>query len=74
MEAIQLVVPDVYLIQPRVFGDERGFFSKAIISNSLMQPLIGQSPSFKPITRVRYVMCYVAYITKSNNHRASWLE
>ena len=26
MEAIQLVVPDVYLIQPRVFGDERGFF------------------------------------------------
>lgn len=28
MEAIQLVVPDVYLIQPRVFGDERGFFRK----------------------------------------------
>lgn len=26
MEVIQLAVPDVYLIQPRVFGDERGFF------------------------------------------------
>ncbi|HMV11949.1 MAG TPA: dTDP-4-dehydrorhamnose 3,5-epimerase [Nitrosomonas sp.] len=26
MEAIQLAIPDVYLIQPRVFGDERGFF------------------------------------------------
>lgn len=26
MEAIQLTIPDVYLIQPRVFGDERGFF------------------------------------------------
>mgnify|MGYP003476654377 CR=1 FL=1 len=26
MQAIQLAIPDVYLIQPRVFGDARGFF------------------------------------------------
>lgn len=26
MQAIQLAIPDVYLIQPRVFGDVRGFF------------------------------------------------
>lgn len=26
MEVIKLAIPDVYLIQPRVFGDTRGFF------------------------------------------------
>jgi len=26
MEAIQLAIPDVFLLQPKVFGDDRGFF------------------------------------------------
>lgn len=26
MQAIQLAIPDVFLLQPKVFGDERGFF------------------------------------------------
>jgi dTDP-4-dehydrorhamnose 3,5-epimerase len=31
MNVIKTEIPDVLIIEPRVFGDERGFFMKALI-------------------------------------------
>ena len=39
MKAIPTAIPDVMVIEPKVFGDERGFFSKASTSAHSMKPL-----------------------------------
>ena len=36
MKATRLEIPEVILFEPKVFGDERGFFMKASINKSLM--------------------------------------
>lgn len=45
MKAIQLSIPDVYLFEPRVFGDERGFFFESFNQRQFEQA-IGQSVTF----------------------------
>ncbi len=35
MQIVQTAIPEVLVIEPQVFGDERGFFSRALISRSL---------------------------------------
>ena len=32
MKVIPTAIPDVLIIEPKVFGDERGFFLKVLIS------------------------------------------
>lgn len=37
MKIIDTKIPDVKIIEPKVFGDERGFSLKALISSNLKQ-------------------------------------
>jgi dTDP-4-dehydrorhamnose 3,5-epimerase len=45
MEASQLSIPDVFLLEPRVFGDERGFFFESFNQHQFEQA-IGKKVTF----------------------------
>ncbi len=45
MKAIQLSIPEVYLFEPQVFGDERGFFFESFNQRQFEQA-IGQKITF----------------------------
>lgn len=45
MNAIQLDIPEVFLIEPKVFGDERGFFYESFNQRQFEQA-IGRSVNF----------------------------
>ena len=45
MKATQLVIPELYLIEPRVFGDERGFFFESY-NQRQFDALIGRNVTF----------------------------
>ncbi|MCB1937154.1 MAG: dTDP-4-dehydrorhamnose 3,5-epimerase [Nitrosomonas sp.] len=45
MHATQLAIPDVFLLQPKVFGDERGFFFESFNQRQFDQ-LIGRQVNF----------------------------
>ncbi|SDY23574.1 dTDP-4-dehydrorhamnose 3,5-epimerase [Nitrosomonas sp. Nm33] len=59
MKATQLMIPEVYLIEPRVFGDERGFFFEnynqrqfdALIGRNVMFAQSNHSRSVKHVLR-----------------------
>lgn len=45
MKATPLVIPDVFLIEPQVFGDERGFFFESF-NQSKFEQAIGRKVTF----------------------------
>ncbi|MFO7578827.1 MAG: dTDP-4-dehydrorhamnose 3,5-epimerase [Nitrosomonas halophila] len=45
MKAVQLTIPDVYVIEPQVFGDERGFFYESY-NQCQFEALIQRSVKF----------------------------
>ena len=45
MKATPLAIPDVFLIEPKVFGDERGFFYESF-NHAKFEQAIGRSVSF----------------------------
>lgn len=45
MKAIQTAIPDLLIIEPRVFGDERGFFFESFNRNKFAE-LVGQDVDF----------------------------
>jgi dTDP-4-dehydrorhamnose 3,5-epimerase len=45
MEFKRLAIPDVWLIQPKVFGDDRGFFYESFSARAF-QEATGHSPTF----------------------------
>lgn len=45
MKATPLVIPDVFLIEPKVFGDERGFFFESF-NQAQFEKAIGKSVQF----------------------------
>ena len=45
MKAIPLAIPDVFLIEPQVFGDERGFFFESF-NQAKFEQAIGKKVSF----------------------------
>ena len=45
MKATPLVIPDVFLIEPRVFGDERGFFFESF-NQAKFEQAIGKKVTF----------------------------
>ena len=45
MRATPLAIPDVYLIEPQVFGDDRGFFFESF-NQAKFEMAIGQSVNF----------------------------
>jgi dTDP-4-dehydrorhamnose 3,5-epimerase-like enzyme len=53
VKIIDTAIPDVKIIEPAVFGDERGFFLKVLIKPSLKSPLDTQLILFKIIIHGR---------------------
>jgi dTDP-4-dehydrorhamnose 3,5-epimerase len=45
MQATQLAIPDVFLFEPRVFGDERGFFFESF-NQAQFEAAIGRKVTF----------------------------
>jgi len=45
MQAIQTEIPDVFIIEPKVFGDERGFFFESFNARRFAE-LTGANPEF----------------------------
>ncbi len=45
MKATPLAIPDVYLIEPQVFGDERGFFFESF-NHAKFEEAIGRKVQF----------------------------
>ena len=45
MKATSLTIPDVFLIEPQVFGDERGFFFESF-NHAAFEKVIGRQVSF----------------------------
>ena len=45
MKATPLAIPDVYLIEPQVFGDERGFFFESF-NHAKFEDAIGRKVQF----------------------------
>ncbi|WP_349616761.1 dTDP-4-dehydrorhamnose 3,5-epimerase [Azotobacter salinestris] len=45
MQAIQTEIPDVFIIEPKVFGDERGFFFESFNARRFAE-LTGADPQF----------------------------
>lgn len=45
MDATPLSIPDVYLIEPKIFGDERGFFFESF-NQAAFEAAIGQAVTF----------------------------
>lgn len=45
MQAIQTEIPDVFIIEPKVFGDERGFFFESFNARRFAE-LTGANPQF----------------------------
>jgi dTDP-4-dehydrorhamnose 3,5-epimerase-like enzyme len=44
-------LPEVLLIEPKVFGDARGFLWKALMPKFLLKQRVSKQPSFKIITQ-----------------------
>lgn len=71
MNIINTVFSDVKIIEPKVFGDERGFFWKLsgiLGSESMLLTL----PLFRIIIASRLVAYYVDCIISLYNRKANW--
>ena len=55
MKAIPLAIPDVYLIEPQVFGDDRGFFFESF-NHAKFESAIGRPVSFVQDNHSKSVM------------------
>lgn len=65
MIATRLAIPDVVLSEPKVFGDERGFFLKASISSASKRQLAAESTLCKTTIRARPKECCAGCIARS---------
>lgn len=45
MSAVRLTIPDVFLLEPRVFGDDRGFFFESF-NEKVFNAAVGESVTF----------------------------
>lgn len=74
MKVIDTLIPEVKIIEPEVFGDERGFFTKALTAGVFSSSSAATPISCKIITRSRRAACCAGCTIKSNRRRASWCE
>lgn len=65
-------IPDVLIIEPKVFGDDRGFFMRVLMLSVLLRKqVLAQISSRITIPNQLRAYCAVC-ITKSSNLKASW--
>ena len=73
MKLIHTAIPDVLIIEPKVFGDERGFFYESF-NRRQFASLIGRDLDFVQDNHSRSEKMYcVGCIFKYNKHKVSWL-
>lgn len=71
MKATPLAIPDVMLIEPTVFGDDRGFFFESY-NQRQFEEAVGRKVMFVRTTiPVRKRACCAVCTIKSSNPRAS---
>jgi hypothetical protein len=71
MKTTPLAIPDVILFEPKVFGDERGFFFESF-NQAMCAAAIGRHVTFVQDNHSRSVKTScAACITKSSNRRAN---
>ena len=71
MKVTPTALPDVLLIEPRVFGDDRGFFFESWNARALRGGRASTRRSCRTITRARAAACCAACTTRSSTRRAS---
>ena len=69
---VTLALPDVLLIEPRVFGDERGFFFESWNERAFADAGHRRRRSCRTITRARAATCCAGCTIRSSTRRASW--
>jgi len=76
MQIVQTAIPDVLIIEPKVFGDDRGFFYESFNAKRFAE-LTGVNAQFVQDNHSKSAkMYYAACIIKLNNHKANlcvWL-
>lgn len=71
MKATPLAIPDVILLEPKVFSDDRGFFFESF-NHRRFEEAVGKPVTFVQDNHSRSVkMYYVVCIIKYSNLRAS---
>jgi len=71
MKATPLAIPDVILVEPKVFGDERGFFFEILNQFSYfyrtfyINYFCGRSYWFWHILNLRLCRCFIVFFQKS---------
>lgn len=72
MKVISTTIPDVLIIEPKVFGDERGFFYESF-NAKIFREVTGLDVQFVQDNHSKSErMCCVGCTIKSSIHRASW--
>lgn len=72
MKATRLAIPDVVLIEPKVFGDARGFFFESF-NQKAFNEATGTNHQFVQDNHSRSAKgCCAVCTTRSSNLRASW--
>jgi len=72
MQIHATAIPDVLIIEPKVFGDDRGFFFESY-NAAQFEKLAGIAPDFVQDNHSRSAKTYCAVcIIKSASHKANW--
>lgn len=66
MKVIQTEIPDVLIFEPKVFGDERGFFMESFNQKVLKMLQVGKLISYKIIIlnqlKLYFAACIINYL------------
>ena len=65
-------IPDVVLIEPTVFGDDRGFFFESFNEHRFAEAMAKQSSLYKTIIPNQRVVYCVACITRYSKRKENW--
>ncbi len=71
MQIIKTEIPDVLIIEPKLFGDQRGFFSRRFKANATLLRASG-GRSCRTICRAPRMACCADCICRIQGRRASW--
>lgn len=72
MKVSRTEIPDVCLIEPRVFGDARGFFYESFNQRRLPKLRVSRPNSCRTTIPAPPAVCCAACITKFSNPRENW--
>ncbi len=72
MNVIETALPGVLIMEPKVFGDERGFFTRVSTPRHSRKRPGSSASSFRTTIHGRSKACCVACTTNWKTPRASW--